>query len=441
MTDPTIDSLPGASARRRVSRRVRAPRVAVAAALLLGTTGAAVGCASDGDASSGAPGGSPDGGTVTSPPDASAQGGDAASPPAGPARMVAINASPDLYEFRVCFAVSGDAAAPAFLPVLPEPSDESRPMPRTNYPGVASLNGATIEGISDLKAGTRITPYVVDARALYFVNSWKTATCEALFANTQDFRENVHYIALPSFPASTLTPGRTTVLVVSGCRPTALDTGVYAPNATRCGATYDAALGNIQGTTFTVSDATPSSLRTTGMSAQFVQLATAFGSAVTLSATLGPLAAVADIDGGDTSPQPLANRQRFQEPPSVVTNIPLLAEPDASDLTPFVTHGIVVTRDDVANDATDGGAMPSRIAVDLEAIQRISSPTALPSTYFANGNYLFALIGDPTDPAKQLRSPDGGVNAAFDGTGLHVVAVAVARPDDAGASVGSGTSP
>lgn len=436
--------IPPAPVQPLASRRRRsAARRPACAALVLALTGGAVGLgcgASDEATGSSSPAPSRPDASMTPGPDAGSPSSDSGGFEPGPARMVAVNASPDLFELRVCFAVTGDSGGATFLPVSPAPSDPSRPMPRTNYPGVAPGNGADVDGVEALVGAGVVTPYVVNARQLSVRADWRDKSCAWLFSQpSQDFVKNVDYIPLAPLDSAALAPGRTTVLVVSGCRPIALSS---AASAARCGDDYDDARGNVRGSTLVVRDA-PASAPTLAMNAQFVQLAPALGATARVHAAVAPLTAdgldassTADSGGDAQSPPyptvPLGAGQRYLEPPTSVTPIPFLGAADASDLSPFFTTGLSVTRDPVE----DGGDGSVRVALvmDFEAIARISSPTSLPSTYFANGNYLFALVGDPTDPAKQLKLTDGGANAAFDGTGLHVVAIPVTRPDDAGRS-------
>ncbi len=317
-------------------------------------------------------------------------GDDAGGAP--PPHLFVVHASPDLFAFRVCFATGGsDAEVGTFTNDLPAPADPSRPMPLSNYPGVPS--GAGVE-LVDLPASARgtVVPYVVDARRVW--HDWATDGCDALFEHPRDFRENVEYFALPPI---TLHEGATAVLVVSGCVPALFD---KKASAARCGATYDEAKGNLTATLTPLAMASPKS---DAMSVHFAQLSASAGA---VRASFGTLAA----DAGAIA---LTDGQAYLADPAAPVDVPLPHD-DAGALLRYSTEGVTVEA------ADDGGVL---LATDLATIQRLSSPSDVPSTFFARGAYLFALVGDATDPDRQLTLPDGGANPTFDGTGLHVIAV------------------
>jgi hypothetical protein len=88
--------------------------------------------------------------------------------------------------------------------------------------------------------------------------------------------------------------------------------------------------------------------------------------------------------------------------------------------------------------ANDAGAAAQLVA-SLASVTRESDPSSLPADYLApNKSYLFAIVGDPTSAAQQMTLADGAANPAYDGHGLHVIALNATSsagslpPDDAG---------
>ncbi len=65
----------------------------------------------------------------------------------------------------------------------------------------------------------------------------------------------------------------------------------------------------------------------------------------------------------------------------------------------------------------------------LDSIAFVTNQTIDPPTFYGvRKNFVFALIGDPTDMSV---FSNGGRNPSFDGTGLHIVAVPYAEPPPA----------
>jgi hypothetical protein len=75
--------------------------------------------------------------------------------------------------------------------------------------------------------------------------------------------------------------------------------------------------------------------------------------------------------------------------------------------------------------ASDGGG--SQFAQSLDSIAYVSSPAVTPPAFFGvRENFVFALVGNPSDTTSALQN--GGRNPLFDGTGLHIVAIPYATP-------------
>src|SRR5205823_5022149 len=72
------------------------------------------------------------------------------------------------------------------------------------------------------------------------------------------------------------------------------------------------------------------------------------------------------------------------------------------------------------------------VDTSLAEVQALSAPRDLPGDYYrAASNYVLLLLGDPSVPPRLV---DGGSNPAFDARrGVHLLAVPVVAPNDAGA--------
>ena len=101
-----------------------------------------------------------------------------------------------------------------------------------------------------------------------------------------------------------------------------------------------------------------------------------------------------------------------------------IALPSAGD---FGNYGIVLTAA-----ASDGTPLGTSFSLSLTDIQKLSVAGTTPGAYFqAGNNYLFAVLGDPSTASQQLYAPDGAVNMAYDGRGLHIVAFSTIFDQDA----------
>jgi hypothetical protein len=78
-----------------------------------------------------------------------------------------------------------------------------------------------------------------------------------------------------------------------------------------------------------------------------------------------------------------------------------------------------------------GAGSDAGIVVDqtLAEVQRLSAPSSLPTTYFdADSSYALLLLGDPRAP----RLIDGGLNPTFPLRSVHLLAIPIRSPEDAG---------
>ncbi len=306
------------------------------------------------------------------------------SPPvdAGPTTLLAVNASANLFDFRLCFGTeeAGVLAYPAY------PDDPADPMPETNYPGVPVGGAALLPPM--FLPGASVVPYVVRAQTLNRLNEVSTnpleATCDQLVCSGGAcLAANADYYALPAItmPAA----GGTFALVVEGCMG-----GFADGSVTECGSSFNAASGNLSALAFALAPVPGSG----GWNVQLAQLSPSF----------------AESGGGSVT----------YVDPSMDASTPLSVpafEVSAPVTFPFGDASVTSAAFSLA--APDAGAV-----VDLlSAMQFFQAPSANPFTYFTGAtSYFVAVIGDSTAGAAQLSLADGGANAAFDGHGLHVIA-------------------
>jgi hypothetical protein len=368
------------------------------------------------------------------------------------AKLILVHASPDVPAIRVCFGTGkladGSDSVVQPLPALPDTAGPGLP-----YPGVFPGTGGAFPDITDLSA-TAILPFVVlaDAIKTEFASDGGTeATCDQLVGTTKKACAGTKcltadkYVQLPAIPAQTFLKDKTFLLAATGCLPNAKD-----PNGTpaRCGATYgDGGTGNVGveiselDTTFTPPDG--------GFGAQFVHRASAIegfaypvGGTVTVPfaanglvpGTIGlvPAAPVdagildagADADAGDAGPPPVTFVQhvfttgpstKFGNNPPTPAVVAVIQDPAES------AFGVFVKADGgTPNPAPLSQGGDQLAALPLKVIQQLTTGTAGP--FKVNETYTFVLLGDPA--AAQLPNPDGGpgVNPAYDGHGIHIIA-------------------
>jgi hypothetical protein len=336
--------------------------------------GSSSGGSSGGSGSSGSSSGSSGGSSSGS----SSGAGDAAAP-APPTSILAVHASANLYDFRLCFGAGG-----AILPFPAYPDDPSHPMPETNYPGVP-VGGAVLLPPLELPGGA-LTVYVVPA---YYMQSQgyvsgSEPTCDRLIPEDV-IPQAVEYFTLPAVTLPTF--GGAVVLAIEGC---GVGTGLATGSIAQCGASFSAGTGNLTalaGTLASPDDAGPWTMQLAQLSPSFAQ-----GGGTTLTY----------VD------------------PTVDASVALTAP--ASSVGAPVTVALSeagVTAAYFAVGASSGGAFTESLA----SIQYFQSPASDPFTYFgANGAYFVAVVGDATDAAAPVSLPDGAANPAFDGHGVHVIA-------------------
>jgi hypothetical protein len=376
---------------------------AAAAMVLLVSAGGVSGC---GSASAGTSGfGSGSGADAGSSPDApedvttDVNFGDSIAPDAPtdapgdatglpPPGVLFVHASPSLPNLRLCWTTNGSFAGDQNLPF---PS--ATPMPASNYPGLP-IGGAVPLGDASSMLGGAVTIYVLDADRLALLEQQdgKHSCAERLTKGGTYGLLPGEYFALPPIADGTITTGSTYVIGIAGCLgndPTA--------NPARCGAGWTASNGNLHIDLATVANAAGPA-QPGQLAVQAAQLSPA------LAALAGDAGALVSFGAqgamGAVVAQLIAEQQ-------VAPAVPALLDA-GTNLTTYGTTGFSV---DVAGDA--GVHLWMSLAQSLDLVD----PTQDPSKYFAQPtSYVVTVIGDPAG-----APPGGNPDAAYDGTGLHLL--------------------
>ena len=313
-----------------------------------------------------------------------------------PSVLVAVHASPDLFDFRVCFGMSRspDATSVTFDPkTIPWPYDDTHPMASSNYAGIAVGGGSTLPR-EIVPSAPYLIPYLIDAHTLAMSNNPK-ATCSARVGtqcvpNSGECLKSTDYVELPAIARSEVERGGTRVLAVVGC---------VTPGRAACGTAMGGAL---HATLLSLANAPQASVMQLSLQIAHVALGA------------GPILATLDSVLNDAGPFPL---DPLQTGPN---NGAIVDRPTDPGSLAWGSQGVSIAM------AADAG-----LRMSLADLQRISDPSVLPSAYFAEGkSYVFVLVGDTS--ATNALYVDGGLNPKFDGTALHFVAISTtpsALPD------------
>ena len=348
-----------------------------------------------------------DGGQDASGEDASTSfdsgNGDAAA--AAPPVLVVAHASPDLFDFRMCFAkvAAGDVGDGGIRgKILPRPAwpdDTAGPMPLANYPGVPAGGGAPLPNLHTFD-GQDLAVYLVRAKVLERSNLGSTP-CDQLLCSGGQCLDKQDYVALPAIDGTKLQHGATYLLAVVGCLP------LNASAGASCGENYSMTLGNLHALVMRLDARRPTDALLP-IALQIAHAATAVGRVAV---------GIDTIDAGALG----AITPAFGEvaPPSALT----LARPAFADYGKIDVH--------VATVAPDGGAdAGAALALSLDAIQKATEPGTLPNSFYEqSSNFVFVVLGDPSPDVAQIFLQDGGANPAYDGHGLHVIALPTASID------------
>lgn len=344
-------------------------------------------------------GGNPDSGEDVTPIDAfsgdspSADSGDAgpdtgALPPPG---VLFVHASPSLPDEVFCWSVGG-SSGPS---MKDRPYPFATPMPASNYAGVPVGGAAPLADASSMTGGD-LTVYALDAQPVAQYEQGKDCinTNECSCFNVMNALNKAEKHQMAAIAGGSVVPGATVVLWLRGCM-----VGDPTASVQRCGADWAPSTGNLRmdlasvpGALLPAPDAGVFTVQAAQLSPALALLAGDAGAVVSFGAQGAADASVVTTLGAPDQIQPAA-------PEQLATNIPLAS---------FGQLGFAV---DVGG---DGGA---HLWMSLAQSLNLVDPTQNPSQYFAQPtSYLVTLIGDPAG------APPGTTgNAAYDGTGLHLL--------------------
>ncbi len=302
------------------------------------------------------------------------------------ARLQFINATTTFGGARLCLATGalsdGSDTAVAPLPALPH--DDAHPMPGTTWPGVAAGSAETVPDLTDF-SHKAITPFLVAAEKIKgeVRSNPNEVTCDTLIGprgTAGRLTEGVDYVRLPTIPVGTLLNGGSFALAIYDCDPNAMG---QSGCTTR---TFDTKLFTLE--------------------TRIASTTTTNVGVLNLSTSL----AIRAPGGVDVKHDACGNwslvvhAQRFGEPDPFLSLL-AIASTNPCDVVSFTAARADTT---IAFTST-----PEPIA----RIEALSNRVA-----FAPGkNFTLVVLGDPAFAEATL--PSGATNAAYDGRGIHVIAL------------------
>jgi hypothetical protein len=312
-------------------------------------------------------------------------GGFDANPPVTP--VIFVQASRSLPSVRLCFNGGGEGA-------LPFPSDNE--MPASNYPGIPKGGAVWMPDASAIPPTA--TVYALPAKYLAMGGIPAITSCGDLICppgqKTYCQMQGSTYWAVGSITRGAALPGTTTVFAVSGCLGIGQDA---LASLERCGPGWDAATGNLH------------------IEAVSVPMTSWVDGGLMVGATqLSPGLVSLQGDAGTTS---LSFGSMADAQPVVQLNAEGTAVQVPQALTlpaGLASYGQVGFAIDVQGlDAGPSG----HLWMSMAEAQELVDPAQDPTVYYAGGQYVVAIVGDPSAPHAFAADGDGG----YDGTGLHVL--------------------
>jgi hypothetical protein len=383
---------------------------------------------------------------------------------------------------RICFASSSAGAAMSVVPFSALPDGPGAPggpaiPPSPNggataaagtpglYPGVIGA----LPNFGTSLANLELQMFLIDSTQIAGDINWdggagtapdggSEETCPTLIGSHGQggsdtpvvgrLTSGVDYWPLPAILAGTFLDGKTYLVSFTGCVG-GYQVSTEAANAgitgqTTCGQGYDGG-GPTLGVVVNQLDTTTSASNAT-MGVQFVDDSTALqGNPYPYSAS--PLLVHPPASDGVLPGFPGAGDVASFTPVST----PLLAPPAPGPLSAPVDVGGVLLADGglsgrfgvltVPGSEPDGGEVlapyPASVqsggvvqgdllALSLGDVFELSgwtvSTAAAPASFTYGQNFTFVLVGNNDFTVPQLAAPDGGINEAYDGRGLHIVA-------------------
>jgi hypothetical protein len=279
--------------------------------------------------------------------------------------------------------------------LLPFPANNE--MPASNYAGIPVGGAAWLPDATGVPSMLGGEVFAIRAK-LITVNPPATTCDQYLCApggGQYCLMQNMDYWDVG--PLGSLLAGGANVVAIEGCLGVGDDP---LATAARCGATWNAATGNLHLEVVQIPAAAPDDA---GLLVQAAQLSPGLqalgGDAGTTTISFGPQ---------DDAQAPIAQlAQEGDLLPLTPTTIGL-----PSGLPTFGQLGFAV---DVAGaDASAAG----HLWMSLAQAQELVSPAESPASYYgAGGTYVVAVLGDPDAPHAFAANADGG----YDGRGLHLL--------------------
>ena len=334
-----------------------------------------------------------------------------------PTQLHVVHASPNLFEFRVCFEVDG-----AVLHEHPLPSDPNHPIPMANYPGVPVGGSVFFDSLKELLGANFLTvaPILVRATDVDVVESvpggGAAYLCDDLVGSTPGTGRLAEsdIVRLPPIQSNEVLQSPVELYVIHGCLAGQTDDPGSAP---RCGTNWEETSGNIDARIVSMSPMAPTgdylpTLQVAHLSPSLDAIAQANGAAglsVRFGAIDNPNAGNVIADSTALWSVTLVEPNRFSLPAT-------LAE--------YGTQGM--TAEVEANETTVASA-----SVSLGDIQAFSVPEPLPDAFFgATDAFVLLVLGDASGASTPV-TVDGNANPAFDGKGLHFLVIPTGEPVDA----------
>lgn len=348
---------------------------------------------------------------AVAPPDASGDSGGGGLDV--PTRMFFVHAGANVFPVRLCYELDG-----VMQPRLPLPDDPDRPMPLTNYPGIApgsAYEMVEMDGL--LEQAVEVTPVAVRAdvwevaRAVDGADDPLDCTqlvCPAGQGGCLGDDPNL-VVRLPTLSVESLYANPIELLVMSGCLGQQADD---PGSVERCGTGFDAVEGNLETHLLSFFPADASEPDKVGI--LVAQLSPSIDATLAASTQGELLVELGDL-GDPSSRRLLTSNQPLMtvQPPVSAAWLDLPAGLDGYGNKGFVAQVV------------DGPTVVrASVSLSLADVQALSEPSSLPEAYYGSSrSFVFALMGDVTAEPASAGTPGGGLNPDYDGRGLHILAI------------------
>lgn len=324
------------------------------------------------------------------------QGGVDAAFRAEPVTYV-VHASPELFAFRICAQTSSGYATE-----FPYPDDPDHFLPKTNYPGVPVGGVVNLDAlVAAIDPGTDVTMRLVKADAYEVKLAQPDLTdppkCVDLLGGSANLDPS-EFVDLDPISVDDLTAETVRTLVIRGCGPNT------AVPPVACGSDYEAQEGNIGWNLLAFS---PES--TLEPSAALVYAAHASPALEALQQVGQTLSLEYDAPNGRTVLAP-----------------DLVVDPSDATVADFSPPSDLADYDDNGFELTakqSNTVQEVLLDASLADVQRVTDPYGDPQGLLASKRGLLLLFVGETTTAPSWLNPDGTWNEAYDGRGLHVLAL------------------